>query len=221
MYIVRITYTKSKEAIYIPASELRRILESAMIRAGIYVAYTKDNTPDITFADNIALGIESTAEICDVALQEPIDSTFIVKSLNRELPQGIVILTVETIGDFEPQIDKSAYAVTYEITPKYGDISKMTNREYEDLRAWYRFQMKKYLSEDAILVLVKSMDRSERIDIKPAIMNWDIQINDATRVTVSKDTEYMFNPHYIMDGFKEFVDKKVDYTVKRIKILYN
>ena len=56
-----------------------------------------------------------------------------------------VILTVETIGDFEPQIDKSAYAVTYEITPKYGDISKMTNREYEDLRAWYRFQMKKYL----------------------------------------------------------------------------
>ena len=52
-------------------------------------------------------------------------------------------------------------------------------------------------------------------------MNWDIQINEATRVTVSKDTEYMFNPHYIMDGFKEFVDRKIDYTVKRIKILYN
>ena len=221
MYIVRITYTKSKEAIYIPSSELRRILESAMIRAGLYVAYTKDNIPDITFADNIALGIESTAEICDVVLQEPIDAAYIVKSLNRELPSGIVVLTVDQIGDFEPQIDKSAYAVTYEITPKLGDVSKMTNREYDDLRAWYRYQMKTYLSEPNILVLVKSLDRSERIDIKPAIMNWDIQINDATRVTVSKDTEYMFNPHYIMDGFMEFVDRKIDYTVKRIKILYN
>ena len=64
------------------------------------------------------------------------------------------------------------------------------------------------------------MDRSERIDIKPAIMSWEIQISDATKVTVSKDTEYIFNPHYIMDGFKEFVDRPVDYTVKRTKILY-
>ena len=221
MYIVRITYTKSKESIYIPSNEVKRILEAAMTRAGIYVAYNKDNAPDIILADNIALGIESTAEICDVVLKEPIDTTFIVKSLNRELPAGMVVLTVETIGDFVPQIDKSAYAVTYEIIPRYSGVSKMTNREYEDLRRWYRYQMKTYLSEPEILVLVKSIDRSERIDIKPAIMNWELEINDAVKVKVSKDTEYMFNPNYIMDGFMEFVDRKIDYTVKRIKILYN
>lgn len=221
MYIIRITYTKSKEASYIPATELKRIIEQAMIRAGIYVSYTKDNEPDIIFADSIPLGIESTAEICDVVLKEPVESAFIVKGLNRELPVGMVVLTVEQISEFEPPIDKSAYAVTYEIKPNLGDLTQMTNREYEDKRRWFRHSMKEYLSEPAILVLVKSMDRSERIDIKPAIMSWEIQISDATKVTVSKDTEYIFNPNYIMDGFKEFVDRPVEYTVKRTKILYN
>lgn len=221
MYIVRITYTKSKEAAYIPANQLKKVIEGALIRAGIYLEYTKDNEPDITFADSIPLGIESTAEICDVVLKDALEPVFIVKGLNRELPVGMVVLTVEQISDFEPPIDKSAYAVTYEIKPNLGDVTKMTNREYEDKRRWFRHSMKEYLSEPAILVLVKSMDRSERIDIKPAIMSWDIQISDATKVTVSKDTEYMFNPNYIMDGFKEFVDRPVEYTVKRTKILYN
>ena len=59
------------------------------------------------------------------------------------------------------------------------------------------------------------------MNIKPAILSYEMHINDALRITISKDTEYSFNPNYIMDGFKEFVDKPIDYTVKRTKILYN
>jgi len=220
MYRVRITYTKSKEAAFIPAKDLKNVLESAMVRAGIYVMYTKDNEPDIQFADNISLGIESTAEICDVILKEHIEPAFMIKGLNRELPVGMVVLTAEYLTDIDIPISASAYAVTYEIIPNLGDVSKMTNREYEDRRKWYRFRMEEYLSETAILVLVKSMDRSERIDIKPAILSYEMHINDALRITISKDTEYSFNPNYIMDGFKEFVNDNVDYTIKRTKILY-
>ena len=220
MYKVRITYTKSKEAAYIPAKDLKTVLETAMVRAGIYIIYTKDNEPDIQFADNIDLGIESTAEICDVALKEHVEPAFMVKGLNRELPVGMVVLTVEYLSDMEIPISQSAYAVTYEIMPNLGDVTKMTNREYEDRRKWYRFRMEEYLSEPAILVLVKSMDRSERIDIKPAILSYEMHINDALRITISKDTQYAFNPNYIMDGFNEFVNDNIDYTIKRTKILY-
>ena len=220
MYKVRITYTKSKEASYIPAKDLKTVLETAMVRAGIYVIYTKDNEPDIEFADNISLGIESTAEICDVSLEEHVEPAFMIKGLNRELPVGMVVLTAEYLRDIDIPISESAYAVTYEIIPNLGDVTQMTNREYEDRRKWYRFRMEEYLAEPAILVLVKSMDRSERIDIKPAILSFEMHINDALRITISKHTEYSFNPNYIMDGFKEFVNENIDYSIKRTKILY-
>lgn len=220
MYRVRITYTKSKEAAFIPAKDLKTVLETALVRTGIYITYTKDNEPDIQFADNISLGIESTSEICDLVLKERVEPAFMIKGLNRELPVGMVVLTAEYLSDVDVPIAESVYAVTYEIIPNLGDITQMTNREYEDRRKWYRFRMEEYLEESAILVLVKSMDRSERIDIKPAILNYEIHINDALRITISKETEYVFNPNYIMDGFKEFVNDNIEYTIKRTKILF-
>lgn len=220
MYKVRVTYTKSKEAAYIPAKDLKSVLDAALVRAGIYIMYTKDNEPDIEFADNIELGIESTCEICDITLKEHVHPTFMIKELNQELPVGMVALTAEYINADDIPISESTYAVTYEIVPHLGDITKMTNREYEDRRKWYRFRMEEYLADPAILVLVKHDDRSERIDIKPSILNYEMNISDALRITISKDTEYIFNPHYIMDGFKEFVNDNVDYTVRRVKILY-
>ena len=220
MYKVRVTYTKSKEAAFIPEKDLKRVFETAMVRAGIYIIYTKDNEPDIEFADHIELEIESTAEICDIAVREHVEPAFMIKGLNSELPVGMVVLTAEYLSDVDIPISQSAYAVTYEIIPNLGDVIQMTNREYEDRRKWYRFRMEEYLSESAILVLVKSLDRSERIDIKPAILSFEMHINDALRITISKDTEYIFNPNYIMDGFKEFVNDNIDYTIKRTKILY-
>ena len=220
MYRVRITYTKSKEAAYIPHKDLSKVLETAMIRAGIYLTYTKDNEPNIEFADTLSLGIESTSEICDIEITEHVEPAFMIKGLNQELPVGMVVLTVEYLKDIDMPISKSVYATTYEIIPNLGDITKMNNREFEDRRRWYRYKMEEYLEEAAILVLVKSIDRSERIDIKPAIIDYEMQINDALRITISKDTEYMFNPNYIMDGFKEFVDENVEYSIRRTKILY-
>ena len=221
MYKVRITYTKSKEAAYIPSKELRKVFETALVRTGIYVEYAKDEEADIIFADSTLDGIESTAEICDIALKEHIEPSYIVKGLNKELPVGMVALAAEYLSINSIPIDKAAYGVTYEILPDLGDSLKMTNREYEDRRKWYRKNMEEYLSESAILVLVKSMDRSERIDIKPAIISYEIHINDALRITISKDTEYIFNPEYIFDGFNEFVNEDIKYTIKKTKILYN
>ncbi len=220
MYKVRITYTKSKEAAFIPSKDLKKVIETAMIRAGIYITYTKDNEPNIEFADNIDLGIESTSEICDVELKEHVEPAFMIKGLNRELPVGIVVLTAEYLKDIDVPISQGVYAVTYEIIPNLGDVTKMTNREYEDRRKWYRFRMEEYLEEPAILVLVKMMERSERINIKPAILSYEMHINDALRITISKDTDYSFNPNYIMDGFNEFVNDNIEYTIRRTKILF-
>lgn len=217
---VRVTYTKSKEATYIPYQDLKQVLVKAFTRAGVYVVYTKENEPRIWCSHQIELGIESIAEICDVEIEEHLDVPFIIKSLNQELPNGMVVLTAEYIDENLPSIEEGTYAVTYEISPDFGDLSQMTNRDILDKRKSYRFRLEEYLDEPAILVLVKSMDRSERIDIKPAILDYEILITDALKITVATNTKYLFNPHYIMDGFKEYVNRNVDYNIKRTKILY-
>lgn len=217
---VRITYTKSKEAAYIPYKDLKQVIEKAFVRSGIYVIYTKENEPLIHLAYSVIQGVESTAEIFDIELQEHVDIPFIVKALNQELPSGMVILTAEYIDENVTPIDKSVYGLTYEITPDFGDISKLTNREIADKRKWYRQALEEYLAEGAILVLVKSTQRSERINIKSAILDYEILINDALKITISTNTDYTFNPSYIMDGFKEYINQDMNYYIKRTKILY-
>ena len=220
MQRIRITYTKSKEAAYIPPNDLIKVLDKALTKVGAYVEADKDKNPNITVANPLPLGIDSTSEICDVKILEYIDVTYLVKALNKVLPRGMIALSAEYIEHDVPDITEGIYASTYEIIPEYENVDKMTNREFEDLRKWYRELLEEYMNEPKMLVLVKSETRNERIDIKPSIFSYSISINDALHVTVATGTEYSFNPNYIMDGFLEYIDKKMLYNIKRTKILY-
>ncbi|MBR5227143.1 MAG: TIGR03936 family radical SAM-associated protein [Clostridia bacterium] len=220
MFRIRVTYTKSKEAAYIPAEDLVKVLERAFTRIGGCIAYTKEKRPNIQVANPLPLGIDSTSEICDVEILEYIESAFITKSLNKVLPSGMVALSAEYLSDGVQGIEDSVYASVYEIIPEYENVEKMTNKEYADLREWYRTVLEQYMKEPQMMVLVKSGNRNERIDIKPSIMEYSISINDALHVTFATNTEYNFNPNYIMDGFLEYIDQKIPYKIKREKILY-
>lgn len=217
---LRLTYTKSKEASYISSSDLVVLLDKLLTRVGVNVEYTSDNTPNIVIASPLPLGIDSTAEMCDITITEYIDTSFVIKGLNQILPTGIVAMSAEYISDNTPNITDGVYASVYEIIPQYEDVQGMTNREYLDMRAWYRDVLNEYMHEEKMLVLVKSETRNERIDIKPSIFDYTITINDALHVTVATGTEYAFNPNYIMDGFLEYIDKKISYRIRRTKILY-
>lgn len=219
MYKMRITYTKSKESAFIPYTEISYIFEKALVRSKIKILNNKDGKPYIICAAPLPVGVESTAEICDVLISEHIDEPFMIKTLNNELPSGMVVLSVEYIDLDEKPINESVYAAIFEIVPNLRK-KDMTNGEYEEKRMWYRASLKEYLEDSAILVLVKSEARNERIDIKPNIIDYQLLINDALRITVGIKTEYNFNPEYIMDGLEETVNEKLLYNIKRIKLLY-
>lgn len=218
MLKIRLTYTKNKAAAYITPGDMLNVLDKAFTRAGLEVIY-KDTNPCIMIASPLPIGVDSIAEICDVEIKEYIDTAFIVKSLNQALPEGMVAMSVEYITQDVPSITEAVYATVFEIVPEY-DIENMNNRQIMDLRKWYREKLNQYMNEEKLLVLVKSETRNERIDIKPSILEFGISINDGLHVTIKMDTPYIFNPTYIMDGFMEFIDKKINYSIRRTKILY-
>lgn len=219
MLKIRLGYTKTKEAAYISADNVIDVLDRALTKAGVGVIYTKDMEPSITIASPLPIGIDSTSEICDVEIAEYLDTSFIIKSLNSALPDGMVAMSAEYITMDIPSISESAYASVFEIVPEYN-IEKMNNRQIMDLRKWYREKLNEYMNEEKLLVLVKSGTRNERIDIKPNILEFSISINDGLHVTVETDTKYIFNPSYIMDGFIEYIDRVFKYSIRRTKILY-
>ena len=81
--------------------------------------------------------------------------------------------------------------------------------------------MDNYLSQSNILVLKKSKDRMERIDIKPQIIVYDFNLDRGLEITVSTGSRDNLKPETIMTGYIEYINEDVKYNVKRTKILYD
>lgn len=217
---IRITYTKTKKLSYISSQDMILVFSRAFERAQMPVAINKDLEADIVLSDPALIGIDSTCDICDVNLKENYEIGYIIKCLNSVLPNGIVVLSVEPLNISSKPIDEAMYAVVYEIVPEYAKLGQMNNKEFADLRIWYKNKLQEYMSKPELNVLVKSSTRNERINIKPAIIDYEIQLNDGITVTVSNKTDYIFSPYYIMDGFLEYIDSSMPYTIRKVKVLY-
>lgn len=217
---LRLTYTKAKASTFLTHEEELKVIERALNRIDVKLYLDNNKNSKIILASPLIYGTQSTAEMCDIYIEEPVEPTYVIQGLNRILPVGIVIMGAECLLDSEPDISDLVYAVTYEIMPEFDDTDKMTQKEYDNLQLWYRNSLRLYLEAPMILVLIKLLSRNERIDIKNNILDFDILLNNNLRITVSTDKNHIFNPQYIMDGFEEQIDRSIKYSIKRIKILY-
>lgn len=217
---LRLTYTKAKASTFLTHEEELKVLERALIRIGVELVYNKDGQAKIVSAIPLFYGMESTSEMCDVLIQEAVDTTYIVRALNKILPVGIVLMGAECLNENALDISDKVYATTYEIIPEFENVEHMTHKQYEDLRNWYKNTLRWYLNEPMVLVLIKLPERNERVDIKKDILEYEIMLNSSLRITVITNKSYIFNPNCIMDGFTEQTDKNIKYSIKRIKILY-
>lgn len=220
MYKLRLTYTKTKNSIFLSLEEELKVLERALNRVDIKLQYNREQECTIIPAAPLIYGIESTGEMCDVYIEEPVDTRYIIRSLNNILPIGITIMAAECLEESVPDICEIVEGSIYEITPEFEVVDNMTKKQYDNLILWYRNSLLEYLSAPMLLVLIKLPARNERIDIKPNILDYDILINSTLRVTVKEDKIGLFNPKYIMDGFEEQTDKNIKYKIKRTKIIY-
>lgn len=222
---LRVVYSKSKEAIYLSHLDMVRVFETALARADIIVEYTKgfNPRPEIVFAHPLSVGIESTGEIFEVNLGEELEIPYFIRELNKVLPSGVTVLSAEYVDETEKNIMSRVYAATYIIELIYEEkkIIDLNNKEILDLKEDYNKKMEDYLLQESILVLKKSKDRMERIDIKPQILSFEFTLDGALEVTISTGSKNNLKPDIIMTGYIEFIDEDIKYNIKRTKILYD
>ena len=222
---LRVIYSKSKEAIYLSHLDISKVFQQALIRADMSVEYSKgfNPRPDLVFAHPLSVGIESTGEVVEIVLTEKIDIPYFIKQMNKVMPSGITILAAEYISMLEKNIMSRVYAATYLITFIYDEekFKDKTKREIEDLKKYYQKKMNEFLNQREILVLKKSNDRMDRIDIKTQIFDFEFLLDGTLEITVSTGSKSNLKPDFIMSGYNEFIDEQMDYEVKRTRILYN
>ena len=219
----RIVYGKSKDAMYISQEDTIRIFSDAFLKAQIPVIRSKDtNLVEMMFAHPLTDGYESTGEIFEVNLTEEVDTRYLIKELNRSLPAGFIVMSAEYVSSNEDSINLRVYAAEYVINLDYTEKFKDKSlREKDEIRSYYRKKMEMYLAQSQILVVKKSYDRMERLDIKPQIEKYNFNIDDSVDIVVSAGARSNISPAILMDGYIEYINEKVPYDVKRVKILYN
>lgn len=222
---LRVIYSKSKEAIYLSHLDVSKVFQEALLRANIPVEYSKgfNPRPEIVFAHPLSVGIESTGEIVEIILTEKLDIPYFIKEINRVMPSGITVLAAEYVDMTEKNIMSRVYAATYLITFLYNEekFVDKSKREIDDIKKDYEIKMKRFLNQREILVLKKSKNRMERIDIKTQIFNYEFLLDGSLEITLSTGSKNNLKPDFVMSGYNEYIDEYLEYELKRTRILYN
>ncbi len=217
---IRFTYSKSKLALYLTNDDLIRLFEKTFKKAKIEIDYYKKNSPKIELASPLELGVESVGEIAEVVLKESVDTSYFVKILNDNLPNGITILSASKVEPLDlVKLPAKVVSSDYEIKINYIKeiLENKTTTEINYLEKGYQDKMKEYLGSDEVLVTKKSKNRLEKVNIKPLILDYKYNFNTLDVTVVSNEKENL-RPETIMEGFSEYIDSKVYFDAKRTKI---
>ncbi|MEG1141284.1 MAG: TIGR03936 family radical SAM-associated protein [Clostridia bacterium] len=220
MYKLRITYSKTRESIYLSHLDIMDVFEKSFRRANIDIEYTHGFSPkpDMVFAHPLSVGIESIGEIFEVMLKEKLDTKFVIKQLNIYLPKSITILKAKYINLKEKNIMSRVYAATYVISIDYD--TNLTVKEQKELSLKYKSKLDEYLNQEHILVLKISKNRNERIDIKQNILNYSFTFDNNLELTLTTGSKCNLKPELFVNGFIEYIGIDLNYDIRREKILF-
>ena len=112
----RLAFTKMGNARHLSHLELGRVLNRAFRRAGLKLVYSKGfhPMPKISFFAALPVGTESMAETADIELAENLNAEDVKAAINRQLPKGIAITTIEKVSSSgkKPRVEASRFLIT-------------------------------------------------------------------------------------------------------------
>lgn len=117
MHKIRAEITKGEEIRYISHLDYASVLERAIRRTQLPVAYSEGFNPHmkISFASALAVGVTSAAEYMDIEFKSAVSADVFVEKLRANLPEGVKLLAAKMIVDKQPalmaMVDLAEYTV--------------------------------------------------------------------------------------------------------------
>jgi len=116
---IRVRFSKEGEMRLVSHLDLMRLFDRAVRRANLPISYTGGYHPGprISIANALSLGMSSSGEIVDFDMKETFHLDAFREKLGAQLPEGITINRVETVGlksSATSLLDKAEYFVAVE-----------------------------------------------------------------------------------------------------------
>lgn len=164
----RVWYRKHGAAAYLSQLELQSILERAMRRAKLPIAFSAGfhPLPLLSFSRALSVGIASDKEYFHITLREPMDAEAMYKAFAPELPAGMTLLSVEEVRISKKQ--PQAIAETFELSY----IGDEENRP-AFVEAWRSFE-----KAPSYTWLRKSKRGEKEMNLRPVFTELSVSDND-------------------------------------------
>ncbi len=127
---LRLTFTKTDSLKYTGHLDLHRTLERTFRRAGLPLAYSQGFNPQprMNLAEALPLGITSECEVMDVWLETQIDLEQAKKDLDRAVPPGMQIISLNEVDEKLPPLQTQVVAAEYRVTVRGGVTADLDSR---------------------------------------------------------------------------------------------
>lgn len=180
---IRIKFEKYGVMKFIGHLDVMRFFQKAIRRAGIDIRFSEGFSPHpvMSFAAPLGVGMESMGEYLDIEANSMTSEEEMKEALNREMTEGISIVSVRVLPDSERNAMASVAAAGYQIigSPKdpeanagkdsaNGIVPGLSIEETrEKLAAFY--------ARDHIMVMKKTKKGERELDLKPGIFSLNIE----------------------------------------------
>lgn len=136
---VRIRYSVAGKIRFLSHRDVARVLERAIRRAGIPVAYSQGFSPrpKVQYGLALSTGYESDGEYIDIELDHdrpgPRDADAIASVLAPCLPNGLVVQAAAAVPPGQPSLQDSVEATAWEVLVEHPDPEGLAARAAEML----------------------------------------------------------------------------------------
>ena len=182
---LKLFYSKREDTRFFGHLELVNILNRALRRAGVDLAYSNGfhPLPRISFDDPLPIGMEGVDEFFFVSVKSDIACDELVRRTNQELPEGLFIKRCEVVTTKRsaqgPPVDY------YTVTLKEGVFDKKRLDWFvESRRVEYTFTNKKGVSGT--------------IDLKAGILNIDLVQPNSIQLTIQNQGGKRIRPAMVL-----------------------
>jgi radical SAM-linked protein len=173
---VRFRFAKRDAMRWLSHLELQSVMERALRRAELPLAFSRGFSPrpKLAFATALPVGLVSEAEWADVELVERLEVSDFAQRLAEELPDGLQLLEAQEVALNAPSLMSSLRESVYEIA----------NSELQGSNCKLEERITGLLAATELWVERKTKHGPKRIDIRPLIH--DLTVHPVTPLSEAK-----------------------------------
>ena len=180
-YKVRIRFSKHGKIRFTSHRDVARLMERALRKVQLLVAYTEGFSPrpKLSFGLALPVGHESEAEYLDVDFATPVDLEDLPERLTASLPDGLIVTSVAEIQSGTKSLQEVISSCRWEIEVLNGTTEEVTHA------------VSSVLSCSELNVERERKGKTSVVDIRPTILNLEVMgpTSDGVRVAAELATE--------------------------------